>query len=328
MGGKFESEIFLLKYLYALFPVLITRCDSLQIFHQHRKQQGPAAVEAHNVFFYLTYYGSVDVASLEDEDLRAATELQIAHFGQCPMQLFWRPHIYKVPKSSVLCRASLSEMLKLYELNQIMSSQNGDSQSNGVVYDKPFQSAPLSYWAHLYAPPPGPHAPLIAVRMAGTDRCLAIDAQGIIHCFKWAWKADIDVNSDDYAGGETMDGESNVNDLFKDNGCFITQRELPHFRSIPRLCYSPPKTKDTKWIHHESCAVVAISKSLFAARTLLLVISDGDGKGSLCMELVDPVKGIVKGQVLVPSIHSARITAIHMDPMGIGAFVFLFSQKV
>ena len=55
-----------------------------------RKQQGPEAIEAHNVFFYLTYYGSVDVASIEDEGLRQSTEDQIAHFGQCPMQLFWR----------------------------------------------------------------------------------------------------------------------------------------------------------------------------------------------------------------------------------------------
>jgi len=46
-----------------------------------RKQQGIEAVKAYNVFFYLTYYGSVDVASIEDEGLRHATELQIAHFG-------------------------------------------------------------------------------------------------------------------------------------------------------------------------------------------------------------------------------------------------------
>merc|ERR1740136_294635 len=131
-----------------------------------------------------------------------------------------------------------------------------------------------------------------------------------------------DVKGEENTGGETLRAiDSNANDLFKDNGCFVTQRELPHFRSIPRLCYSPPNTRDKKWRHHESCAVVAISKSLFAARTLLLVISDGDGRGSLCMELVDPVKGLVKGQVLVPSIHSSRITAIHMDPMGIASGV-------
>lgn len=33
----------------------------------------------------------------------------------------------------------------------------------------PFFSAPMSHWVHLEAPPPGPHAALIALRLAGTD---------------------------------------------------------------------------------------------------------------------------------------------------------------
>jgi hypothetical protein len=56
------------------------------------KQRGPESVGAHNVFYYLTYYGAVDHYLIEDEALRRATELQIAHFGQTPMQLFRTPH--------------------------------------------------------------------------------------------------------------------------------------------------------------------------------------------------------------------------------------------
>jgi hypothetical protein len=56
------------------------------------KQRGPAAVEANNVFYYLTYSGSVNRDVIVDEGLRRATELQIAHFGQIPMQLFRTPH--------------------------------------------------------------------------------------------------------------------------------------------------------------------------------------------------------------------------------------------
>lgn len=56
------------------------------------KQRGSEAVEARNVFYYLTYYGAVDHYRIEDEALRRATELQIAHFGQTPMQLFKVPH--------------------------------------------------------------------------------------------------------------------------------------------------------------------------------------------------------------------------------------------
>lgn len=56
------------------------------------KQRGPDAVEANNVFYYLTYYGAVNHYMIADETLRRATELQIAHFGQIPMQLFKVPH--------------------------------------------------------------------------------------------------------------------------------------------------------------------------------------------------------------------------------------------
>ena len=61
---------------------------------------------------------------------------------------------------------------------------------------------------------------------------------------------------------------------------------------------------------------VGISKTLFANRSLLLVLSDGDGRGALAMQLVDPVKGEISGEVIVPSIHADRITAIDMDPIG------------
>eukprot|EP00957_Ditylum_brightwellii_P013660 1029471-Ditylum_brightwellii.AAC.1 len=65
--------------------------------------------------------------------------------------------------------------------------------------------------------------------------------------------------------------------------------------------------------------VVCISNTLFASRSLLLVLSDGDGMGALAMQLVDPAKGIVKGEVIIPSIHSARVSAIAMDPIGTAA---------
>lgn len=52
------------------------------------KQRGPAAKEANNVFYYLTYYGAVDLAKIQDEGLRRAMELQIAHFGQVGKAFF------------------------------------------------------------------------------------------------------------------------------------------------------------------------------------------------------------------------------------------------
>jgi WD40 repeat protein len=66
------------------------------------KQRGPSAELNHNLFFYLTYEGAVDVESISDPIRRAATEEQIRHFGQTPSQLFRKPHPKRV--SSALVR--------------------------------------------------------------------------------------------------------------------------------------------------------------------------------------------------------------------------------
>ncbi|XP_058522747.1 lipopolysaccharide-responsive and beige-like anchor protein isoform X2 [Ochotona princeps] len=56
------------------------------------KQQGPEAVRALNVFYYLTYEGAVNLNSIMDPVLREAIEAQIRSFGQTPSQLLIEPH--------------------------------------------------------------------------------------------------------------------------------------------------------------------------------------------------------------------------------------------
>ncbi|XP_060234506.1 lipopolysaccharide-responsive and beige-like anchor protein isoform X2 [Meriones unguiculatus] len=56
------------------------------------KQQGPEAVRALNVFYYLTYEGAVSLSSIADPVLREAVEAQIRSFGQTPSQLLTEPH--------------------------------------------------------------------------------------------------------------------------------------------------------------------------------------------------------------------------------------------
>jgi len=52
------------------------------------KQKGQAAVEADNLFYYLTYEGAVDLEQVADPVERAAFETQIREFGQvCPLPL-------------------------------------------------------------------------------------------------------------------------------------------------------------------------------------------------------------------------------------------------
>ncbi|CAL9068126.1 unnamed protein product [Musa banksii] len=66
------------------------------------KQRGNEAVEANNVFFYITYEGTIDIDKIEDPVQRRATQDQIAYFGQTPSQLLTVPHLKKRPLADVL----------------------------------------------------------------------------------------------------------------------------------------------------------------------------------------------------------------------------------
>ncbi len=61
------------------------------------KQRGEAASRSDNVFYYLTYEGAVNVASITDSIQRKAVEAQVAHFGQTPSQLLKDPHPPRMP---------------------------------------------------------------------------------------------------------------------------------------------------------------------------------------------------------------------------------------
>eukprot|EP00698_Gefionella_okellyi_P026273 TRINITY_DN9942_c0_g1_i1.p1 TRINITY_DN9942_c0_g1~~TRINITY_DN9942_c0_g1_i1.p1 ORF type:complete len:2968 (+),score=749.63 TRINITY_DN9942_c0_g1_i1:68-8971(+) len=61
------------------------------------KQRGDEAVTADNLFFHLTYEGSVDVDSIQDPVIRAATISQIDNYGQTPSQLLTKPHPRRNP---------------------------------------------------------------------------------------------------------------------------------------------------------------------------------------------------------------------------------------
>ena len=56
------------------------------------KQKGAEAIDANNLYYYLTYEGSVDLEQEKDARRRAALEIQIQEFGQTPKQLFAVPH--------------------------------------------------------------------------------------------------------------------------------------------------------------------------------------------------------------------------------------------
>jgi hypothetical protein len=66
------------------------------------KQRGQEAVNAKNVFYYLTYEGIVDIDAITDPDLKASTIAQIVHFGSTPGQLLTSPHLPRLPIAETL----------------------------------------------------------------------------------------------------------------------------------------------------------------------------------------------------------------------------------
>ncbi|KAK3194967.1 hypothetical protein Dsin_026277 [Dipteronia sinensis] len=66
------------------------------------KQRGKEAISSNNVFFYITYEGTVDIDKISDPAQQRATQDQIAYFGQTPSLLLTVPHIKKMPLADVL----------------------------------------------------------------------------------------------------------------------------------------------------------------------------------------------------------------------------------
>ncbi|GFO07271.1 neurobeachin-like protein 1, partial [Plakobranchus ocellatus] len=72
------------------------------------KQKGPAAEEALNVFYYVTYEGAVDLDAIQDSKERASVEGMIRNFGQTPSQLLKEPHPKRLSLDEAVAKAAKS----------------------------------------------------------------------------------------------------------------------------------------------------------------------------------------------------------------------------
>ncbi|XP_012936084.1 neurobeachin-like protein 1 [Aplysia californica] len=85
------------------------------------KQKGPAAAEALNVFYYVTYEGAVDLDAIQDPKERASVEGMIRNFGQTPSQLLKEPHPHRLTFDEAVARTakSLKPMSVFYFLKDL-----------------------------------------------------------------------------------------------------------------------------------------------------------------------------------------------------------------
>nr|CAB3485370.1 unnamed protein product [Digitaria exilis] len=106
-GGKFDHADRMFSDLSGTWDsVLEDMSDVKELtypnYRSRYKQRGKEAVMANNVFFYITYEGTVDIDKITDPVERRATQDQIAYFGQTPSQLLTVPHMKRKPLAEVL----------------------------------------------------------------------------------------------------------------------------------------------------------------------------------------------------------------------------------
>ncbi|KAL3661442.1 hypothetical protein V7S43_013645 [Phytophthora oleae] len=102
------------------------------------KQQGSAAVEACNVFYHLTYEGSVDLDAIMDASTKRAILDQITEFGQTPSQLFRTPHPARAVSASASGNVSSNSSFFGGSLGGVSSGEHGGS--SGRVATSPVTS--------------------------------------------------------------------------------------------------------------------------------------------------------------------------------------------
>ncbi|KAG1699561.1 hypothetical protein DVH05_012972 [Phytophthora capsici] len=102
------------------------------------RQQGSAAVEACNVFYHLTYEGSVDLDAITDASTKRAILDQITEFGQTPSQLFRTPHPARAVSTSSNSNVSSNSSFFGGSLGGVSSGEHGGS--GGRVITSPVTS--------------------------------------------------------------------------------------------------------------------------------------------------------------------------------------------
>ncbi|KAH7366589.1 hypothetical protein BKA66DRAFT_470544 [Pyrenochaeta sp. MPI-SDFR-AT-0127] len=143
--AKGDPAIFIAKQREALESPFVSQNlhHWIDLIFGH-KQRGEAAVEAANVYHWMTYQGAIDLDSITDEKERAQKISIINNFGQTPTQVFQRPHPQKENFVKPTKLDTSAESLHrvpgtLLEAHDRISSLNYLSKSDKLLVSAPFR---------------------------------------------------------------------------------------------------------------------------------------------------------------------------------------------
>lgn len=139
------------------------------------KQRGREAEKATNVFYYLTYEDNVDVDSIEDQEVKDATETQILNFGQTPAQLFTKQHPPRNPREQAFAgKIAIDEdaELKVYRPTQ-QKKQKAPTSGPSSLQD-----------AHTHSQHTIPDRAIIKFTWLSESRFICILKSGLVQQYK------------------------------------------------------------------------------------------------------------------------------------------------
>jgi hypothetical protein len=109
------------------------------------KQRGEAAVEAANVYHWMTYQGAVDLDAIKNDSDRESKIAILNNFGQTPVQIFVRPHpqkedsMAKLKKLDIAAESLHRLPMTLLEANDRVSSLAYIAKGDKLLCSAPFR---------------------------------------------------------------------------------------------------------------------------------------------------------------------------------------------
>lgn len=326
--AKGSPEVFIRQHRRALESEHVSAqlCHWIDLVFGYQ-QRGKAALDAQNLFYHLTYHGVVEMEKLTDPLLRDAVELQIAHFGQCPKQVFMEPH---VPRPSLQSRrkngasdasspaVSCSNDSKRVEWpnDKLTSSSRRHSITNDLM--------PTQYIEE-------PHPLSKTVRLQRVDTCgvrlinvlseciIAINEIGAVELLHWrvlpctnrknddtlTHSSEKKANSEPKAStADTQD--SNLDDKAEREWILHVERAREDVDSLPRIPICRPILHRLDGL--EITQAAPIRTSLHGR----LIISGGDPNGGIYFRLLDSDTGLLIAKASVYG-HDDSVTCLAID---------------